>query len=76
MHRTHFPTSPWNSIASDLLGPLPNAKYVLVFIDYFSRYMELKFLQSISLEAIIGAMKEIFSRLGFPKCLHTGNDNM
>lgn len=73
MQRTVFPTSPWNSIASDLLGPLPNGKYVLVFIDYFSRYMELKFLQSISSESIIGAMKEIFCRLGFPKYLRTDN---
>lgn len=65
MQRTAFPTSPWSSIASDLLVPLPNEKYVLVFIDYFSRYMELKFLQSISSESIIGVMKEIFCRLGF-----------
>nr|DAA65004.1 TPA_exp: gag-pol protein [Drosophila sechellia] len=73
MQRTPFPTSAWMSIASDLLGPLPNGKYVLVFIDYFSRYMELKFMQSISSTAIIGAMKEIFCRLGFSKYLRTDN---
>jgi len=70
---TVFPTSPWNSTASDLIGPLPNGKYVLVFIDDFYRYMELKFLQFISSESIIGAMKEIFCRLGFPKYLRTDN---
>jgi len=58
---------------SDLLGQLRNGKYALVFIDYFSKYMEKQFLHSISSESIIGAMKEIFCRLGFLKYLRTDN---
>nr|DAA65000.1 TPA_exp: gag-pol protein [Drosophila ananassae] len=36
MDRHLFPTGPWIWVASDLLGPLPNGEYILVFIDYFS----------------------------------------
>ncbi|XP_043063219.1 uncharacterized protein K02A2.6-like [Drosophila yakuba] len=73
MNRNPFPTGPWIWVASDLLGPLPNNEFILVFIDYFSRYMEFKFLRSISSSSLIGVMKEIFCRLGYPKYLRTDN---
>ncbi|XP_039150808.1 uncharacterized protein K02A2.6-like isoform X3 [Drosophila simulans] len=73
MDRNPFPTGPWIWVASDLLGPLPNNEYVLVFIDYFSRYMEHKFLKTISSTTLIEAMKEIFCRLGYPEYLRTDN---
>lgn len=73
MHRHAFPDGPWQCVATDLLGPLPNNEHVLVLIDYYSRYQEVKFLNSISSQAIIKAMKEIFCRLGLPKSLRTDN---
>jgi len=48
MKRTTFPEGPWIFVATDLLGPLPNSEHILVFIDYYSRYKEYKFLKSIS----------------------------
>jgi len=73
MDRNPFPTGPWIRVASDLLGPLRNNEFILVFIDYFTRYMEFKFLRSISSSSLIGFMKEIFCRLGYPKYLRTDN---
>lgn len=73
MDRHPFPEGPWLTLASDLLGPLPNGQYVLVFIDYFSRYMEFKLIRTISSQVIINSMREIFCRLGYPKCIRTDN---
>lgn len=73
MQRHAFPNGPWQCVATDLLGPLPNNEYVLVLIDYYSRYQEVVFLKNISSEKIIKAMEEIFCRLGLPKSLRTDN---
>lgn len=74
MNRHAFPNGPWQCVATDLLGPLPNNEYVLVLIDYYSRYQEIVFLRNISSDRIIKAMQEIFCRLGLPKSLRTDND--
>ncbi|XP_062121662.1 uncharacterized protein K02A2.6-like [Drosophila sulfurigaster albostrigata] len=73
MKRTTFPEGPWIFVATDLLGPLPNNEHILVLIDYYSRYMEYKFLTSISSMSLISAMKEIFTRVGYPKKQKTDN---
>ncbi|KAL7743610.1 hypothetical protein ACLKA6_019229 [Drosophila palustris] len=73
MNRHVFPNGPWISLASDLLGPLPNGQHVFVLIDYYSRYMESKLIRSITSQTLIEAMREIFSRLGIPKYLKTDN---
>lgn len=73
MQRHPFPNGPWQCLATDLLGPLPNGEYVLVLIDYYSRYQEIVFLKRISSDVIIKAMKEIFSKLGLPRTIRTDN---
>ena len=37
---TPLPQGPWDEIAIDLCGPLPNGESLLVVIDYFSRWPE------------------------------------
>jgi len=73
MRRHAFPSSPWVWVATDLLGQLPNNEHLLVLIDYYSRYIEVKFIQSIGSKVLIEEMSEIFSRLGYPKKLRTDN---
>ncbi|XP_061395874.1 uncharacterized protein K02A2.6-like, partial [Musca vetustissima] len=73
MIRRVFPEGPWLCLAMDLLGPLPNHDFILVVIDYYSRYQEVKFLKKITSSAIIDLLEEIFSRLGYPKSITTDN---
>ncbi|XP_037728604.1 uncharacterized protein K02A2.6-like [Drosophila subpulchrella] len=73
MKRHSFPNGPWKCLATDLLGPLPNGEYILVLIDYYSRYMEYKITRSITSKIIINEMEEIFARLGFPQTLTADN---
>lgn len=42
MKRRELPSVPWVDVAIDLLGPLPDYDYLLVIIDYYSRYKEIK----------------------------------
>ena len=73
MDRHVFPNGPWQCVASDLLGPIPNGDYLFVLIDYYSRYQEIRFTKKITSDAIIKFLREIFSRLGFPKTLRADN---
>ncbi|XP_030760795.1 uncharacterized protein K02A2.6-like [Sitophilus oryzae] len=43
-----FPTTPWNDIAIDFCGPMPNNIYLLVIIDYYSRFKEVIAMEKIT----------------------------
>lgn len=73
MKRRELPFAPWVDVAMDLLGPLPNQEYVLVIIDYYSRYKEVKITKSVTSSTIIKLLKEIFSRLGYPVSITADN---
>nr|XP_006823668.1 PREDICTED: uncharacterized protein K02A2.6-like [Saccoglossus kowalevskii] len=47
---TRLLTAPWVDLAIDFHGPLPSGEYVLVVIDYYSRYYELVVMKSITAE--------------------------
>lgn len=73
MARHRFPEGPWECVAIDLMGPLLNKDMVLVIIDYYSRYQEVKFLKTTTSAIIIGKLIEIFARLGIPKSIRVDN---
>lgn len=73
MKRRELPTEPWVDTAIDLLGPLPNNDYLLVIIDYYSRFKEIKITKTITSTQIIKMLKEIFSRLGYPVSITADN---
>ncbi|XP_055914211.1 uncharacterized protein K02A2.6-like [Eupeodes corollae] len=73
MQRHAFPDGPWQCVAMDLLGPLPNYDFAFVIIDYYSRYQETKFVKKITSSEIIGILEEIFCRLGYPKSIKADN---
>lgn len=73
MKRRDLPAAPWVDIAMDLLGPLPNHEYLLVIVDYYSRYKEVKITKLITSAQIIKILKEIFSRLGYPISITADN---
>ena len=67
---------PFEKIAIDLMGPLPETptgnKHLLVVCDYFSKWVELLALPDIRAETVAERLVEdVFSRLGMPVCLHS-----
>ena len=68
---THLPDYPWQSVAIDLFI-LSGANYVLI-VDYFSRYPEVIKLRSTSSNAVIEAVKAVFSRHGIPETVRSDN---
>ncbi|CAH2089953.1 unnamed protein product [Euphydryas editha] len=73
LKRRELPTQSWIDIALDLLGPLPSGDYLLVVIDYFSRYKEIKSCRDVSSKEMIRLLKDIFSRLGHPVSITSDN---
>ncbi len=70
---TMMPLKPWRDLALDLLGPLPKGEYLLVTVDYYSRWMEVDVLKNTNSEAVIKCVENHFTRHGLPKTLKTDN---
>lgn len=73
MKRRELPTQPWVAIAMDFLGPLPSSDYILVVVDYYSRYKEIKITRDITAKNTVSTLREMFSRLGYPQCINADN---
>jgi hypothetical protein len=68
------PSRPFERIAVDILGPLPpgpkNEKYLLVFVDYFTRYAIVEPLETISAAVVADVIvKSIICKHGRPDYL-------
>ncbi|CAK1585821.1 unnamed protein product [Parnassius mnemosyne] len=61
MKRRELPAAPWIDVTMDLMGPLPSNEYLLVVVDYYSRYKEVKNYKNITCLQIIKMVKEMFS---------------
>lgn len=73
MHRRLLPLEPWTDVAIDFLGPLPSGEYLLVIIDYFSRYKEVEIMRQITAKDTVDRLRRIFLRLGFPRTITLDN---
>lgn len=73
MQRRPLPSRPWIDVALDFLGPLPTGEYLLVIIDYYSRYKEIEVMTRITAKDTIDRLHKIFTRLGFPVTLTLDN---
>lgn len=73
MSRRDLPTGPWQDVAIDFLGPLPEGQFLLVVVDYYSRYFEICEMTSITAESTIDELRTIFSRFGVPTTLTADN---
>lgn len=73
MVRKELPTQPWQQIAIDFLGPLPDGETLLVIVDYYSRYLEVVEMSSITTESTIRELLTVFSRYGVPDVLRADN---
>ena len=73
MKRHELPVFPWQRITTDLLGPMPNGEYVLAIVDYYSRFVEIEILKSITATSVINSLNRIFAIFGYPVSLKTDN---
>ena len=55
------------------MGPLPSGDYVLVVVDYYSRYFEVDILRSVTSSKIIESLEKVFCAHGLPESLKTDN---
>ena len=71
------PTYPFERVSTDILGPLPQCrktgnKYVLIFIDFFSKYVELIPLPDVKAETVaLSFIKDVICRHGASAFLHS-----
>ena len=70
---TPLPQGPWDEIAVDLCGPLPNGESLLVVIDYFSRWPEVVWMRNTNAQAIIKCMEAMFATHGLPYSVRSDN---
>ena len=73
LHMTELPKGPWQKIAADFKGPLPNGKYMLVMIDLYSRFPMVEFVSSTSAAAVIPVFDKVFAEHGIPLSVVTDN---
>ena len=67
----HIPVQPWTKVGVDLFES--RKQQFVVVVDYTSDYFEYVKLHSQQAADIIDILKELFSRLGIPKLVHTDN---
>lgn len=73
MQRRPLPDKPWVDIAIDFLGPMPTGEYILVIIDYFSRYISLEVMTHITAKETIKRLDKIFGLWGLPRTITLDN---
>lgn len=73
MMRRQLPDRPWVDIAIDFLGPMPSSEYILVVIDYYSRYMELEIMSKITAQETIKRLQRVFRIWGPPRTITLDN---
>ena len=71
--RPTFPNAPWEDLAIDLMGPLPNGQNLLVVVDYYSRFFEVAIMKSTTSFKVIMELERMFSVHGIPLTIKTDN---
>ena len=77
MQPVPYPTSAWEKLAIDIMGPFDkaplNSRFVITLIDYFSKWPEVAFVSHATTHAVIQFLSSVFSREGNPKELISDN---
>ena len=68
---TPLPLRPWEKIGCDLCE-YEKRQYLITY-DYYSRWIDIKWLRSTTSAAVIGKLKELFSTHGIPAQVHSDN---
>ena len=70
---TELPEKPWQQISVDICGPFPGGEFILVAIDYYSRWFEMGILFSITSAKVIGLLERWFASHGIPEVIVSDN---
>ncbi|KXJ71271.1 hypothetical protein RP20_CCG020989 [Aedes albopictus] len=73
MIRKDMPYGPWEDVAVDFLGPLPEGQTLFVVVDFYSRFIEVCEMSQITANATILQLSKIFCRYGVPITLRADN---
>lgn len=71
MKCTPLPLRPWQRVGADLCTS--QGKQYLVVTDYYSRFIELAYLETTTSAQVIGKLKNMFSRWGIPEEVMSDN---
>ena len=76
--QTHSVTEPWHTIGIDIMGPFPttsrNKRFLLVIVDYFTRWIEIFPISTTTSMAISELLTDqVFTRYGLPKYILSDN---
>ena len=70
---TELPYGKWQDLPLDLLGSMPHGEYLLVVVDYYTRYYEVEILTSVVVPQIILRLERIFAAHGLPVSITSDN---
>ncbi|KAM9808926.1 uncharacterized protein LOC133158174 isoform X1 [Syngnathus typhle] len=73
LRMSELPQGPWEDVAVDFCGPFPSGDYLLVLMDECSRFPFVEIMPSTSACRLIPVMDKIFSTVGIPKVVRSGN---
>lgn len=68
-----LPTSPWKELAIDFTSASSYNKELLVIIDYYSRFVDIKIQSGTTAEETIRSLQQIFPLLGYPDSITCDN---
>ncbi|KAK6176708.1 hypothetical protein SNE40_014955 [Patella caerulea] len=72
-----LPERVWQKLALDIQGPYLEAKaqhkFVIIMIDFYSKWDEVKFCSTVTTEVVIEFLSNVFYREGIPETLVTDN---
>lgn len=70
---TELPPGKWQDVAMDFLGPMPTGEYLLVVVDYYTRYYEVEITMSTTAKHTILILEKIFAAHGLPFSITSDN---
>ncbi|MCH2405926.1 MAG: DDE-type integrase/transposase/recombinase [Nitrosopumilus sp.] len=73
LRMSEIPKSAWHTLAIDIQGPYPTGDFLLVIIDYRSRYPVVCQLKNITTKSITKALRKVFMTFGYPYRITTDN---
>ncbi|XP_055523176.1 uncharacterized protein K02A2.6-like [Wyeomyia smithii] len=71
-HHWQYPKGPWERIHIDYAGPVAGSM-LLIVVESYSKWLEVKVTQSTTTAATIGIMDELFSSFGVPVTIVSDN---